>query len=82
MHESIANGIINRIGGVTDSLQPSSVVDRGFQSKTIVLECVASPLSTQLRGERANTVWLGIRILCQSRATCPAADCCVSELAP
>ena len=27
---------------------------------------VASPLSTQHYGERANTGWLGIRIMCQS----------------
>jgi hypothetical protein len=58
------------------------VVDRGFQPKTIILEFVASPLNTQLGGERANTVWLGIRILCPSRATCLTADRCVSELAP
>ena len=51
------------------------------KSKTIKLVCVASPLSTQLKGERAKTGWFGIRIMCPSGATCLSADCCFSELA-
>ena len=42
---------------------------------------VASPLSTQPYGVRAKTVWLGIRIMCLSGATCLSVDCCFSELA-
>jgi len=42
---------------------------------------VASPLSTQHYGERANTGWLGIKIKCPSEATCLSADCCFSWLA-
>jgi hypothetical protein len=59
-----------------------NVVDRGFvKPKTIKLEYVASPLSTQHYGERAKTGWLGIRIMCPNGATCFPADCCFSELA-
>jgi hypothetical protein len=47
--------------------------------KTIKLVFVASTLSTQYKGERAKTVWLGIRIMCTSGATCLSADC-FSEL--
>ena len=42
---------------------------------TIILVCVAS----QLKGERAKTVWLVIRIMFQSGETCLSADCCFSE---
>ena len=76
----------NRIGGVMVSVLASSAVDRGFeprsgQTKDYKLVFVASPLSTQHYGERAKIGWLGIRILCLSRATCLSADCCFSELA-
>ena len=59
---------MNRIGGVMISVLVLSVADRGFepwlgQPKTIQLACVASLL-------RAKTGWLGIRIMCTSRATC------------
>ena len=49
--------------------------------KTIQLVFVVSPLSTHHLGERANTGWLGIKIMCRSGATCLPADCCFSELA-
>ena len=49
--------------------------------KTIKLVFVASPLSTQNKGERARTGWLGIRIMCTIGATCLSVDCCFSELA-
>jgi hypothetical protein len=49
--------------------------------KTLKLVFVASTLSTQHLGERAKTVWFGIRIMCLSGATCLPADCCFSELA-
>ena len=67
------------------SVLASNAVDRVFehrsgQTKTITLVCVAS-LCTQHSGERANTGWLGIRIMCPSGATCLPADCCFSELA-
>jgi len=42
--------------------------------KTIKLIFVAS------LGVRAMTDWLGIRIMCQSEATCLSADCYFSEL--
>jgi hypothetical protein len=44
--------------------------------KTIKLIFVVSPLSTQSKGERAKNGWLGIRIMCQSGATCLSMDCC------
>ena len=63
----------NRIGGVMVRVFASSAVDRGFEPrlgqthvvkpKTIKLVFVASPLSTQHSGVRANTGWLGIRIM-------------------
>ena len=76
----------NRIGDVMVSVLASIAVDRGFKPgrvkpKTIKLVFVASLLSTQHSGERAKTGWLGIRIMCQSGATCLSADCCFSELA-
>jgi len=49
--------------------------------KTIKLEFVTSPLSTQHEGERAKTDWLRIRIMWLSGAICLSADCCFSELA-
>ena len=49
--------------------------------KTMTLVSVASPLSTQHKGERAKTGWLWIRIMFQSGATCLLIDCCFSELA-
>jgi len=66
----------NRIDGVMVSPLASSVVDR-VKSKTIKLVFVASP---QHEGVRANTGWLGIRIMCPSGATCLSADGCFSEL--
>ena len=49
--------------------------------ENINLVFVAFPLITQHTRERATTGWLGIRIICPSRATCQSADCCFSELA-
>ena len=49
--------------------------------KTINLVNVAFPLRTQHSGERTKVGWLGIEIMCPSRATCLSADCCFSELA-
>ena len=51
------------------------------KTKTIKLVFVVSLLSTQHLGVRAKTGELGIRIICQSGATCLPADCCFSELA-
>ena len=48
------------------------------KAKTIKLIFGASPLSTY-SGERANTGWLGIRIMCPIAATCLPADCRFSE---
>ena len=76
-----------RIDGVMVSVIASITMDRRFEYtvqvklKTIKLESVASSLSTQHQWERAKTGWLGIRIMCTSRATCLPADCCLSELA-
>jgi hypothetical protein len=83
---SIISFIINHFSGVMVSVLASSAVDRGCEpgrvkQKTIKLVFVASPLSTQHEGERAKTDWLGVRIMCPSRATCLPVDCCFSELA-
>ena len=50
------------------------------KSKTIKLVFVPSPLSMQHKGERGNTGWLGMIIMCQSGVTCLSADCCFSEV--
>ena len=50
----------NGTGGVMVSVLVSRAVDRGFES----------PVSTQHWGERANTGWVGIRIMCLSVTTC------------
>jgi hypothetical protein len=47
----------------------SSAVDREFE-----------PRSGQTK-DYENGIWLGIRIMCPSGATCLPADCCISELA-
>jgi len=57
----------------------SSSPDR-VKPKTMQLVFVASSLSKQHLRERANTGWLGIRIMWPSRATCLSVDCCFSEL--
>jgi len=56
-----------------------SVLD--LTAVTIKLVSVASTLSTQYSGERADSGWLGIGIMCASGATCISADCCFTELA-
>ena len=66
------------------SVLASSAIDRGVKPNFRNLLCVAYLLSTQHLGESANTVWLGIRILCPSspsREICLFADWCFSELA-
>ena len=68
------------------SMIAPSAIERGFepqsgQTKDYKLVFVVSPLNTQHKGARAKTGWLGIRIMCQSGATCLPADCCYSELA-
>jgi hypothetical protein len=55
--------------GVMVSVLASSVVDCGFEPKTIKLVFVASPLRTQHKGERTKTGWFGIRIMCPSGAS-------------
>ena len=63
----------------------SSAVDCGFEPGSdqtkdykIGICCFSAK---QHWGERAKTSWLGIRIMCQSGATCLFRDCCFSELA-
>jgi hypothetical protein len=49
--------------------------------ETINVVFVASPLSMQLKRQRAKTGWLGNRIKCSSGVTHLSADHCFSELA-
>ena len=51
-----------------------------IKPKTILLAFVAFPLSTHRYGERSNTGWFEIRIMCPSGSTCLPADYCFSEL--
>jgi hypothetical protein len=58
---------MNRISDIMVSVLVWSVVDRGFKPgwvkpKTKKLVFVASPLSTQHKGERAKTGWLEIKM--------------------
>jgi len=74
---------MNHISDIMVSVLVSSVVDRGFEPgwvkpKTIQLVFVASPLSTQNKGERAKTGWLEIRIMFLTGKTCLSAVCCFS----
>jgi hypothetical protein len=52
-----------------------------FKPKTIQMQFITSPLSTQHFVVKAKTGWLGIRIMCPSGATCLSVDCGFSELA-
>ena len=49
--------------------------------KSITLVFVASPVNTQYLAETAQTGWLGIRIMCPSRAIRIFVSCCYSDLA-
>ena len=75
----------NRIGGVVVSVLASSVVDRGFESRSGHTKCYKIGMCcftakhTELT--RNQTGCFGIRIMCPSGATCLSADCCFSELA-
>ena len=74
----------NCIGGVMVSMLASSAVDRGFEprlGKTKDYKIGICCFSAKHAGERAKTVWFGIRIMCPSGVTCLPADCCFSELA-
>jgi hypothetical protein len=76
--------IFDRMGGIMVCVLTSSAVDDEFElpsGQTKDYKIVASSLSTQHLGEREMTGWLGIRIMCQSGATCLPADCCFSGLA-
>ena len=60
-------------------------VDHRFEhwsNQRLKLEFAASSLSTQNKGVRAMTGWLGISTMYQNGVTCLPADCCFSELAP
>jgi hypothetical protein len=52
-----------------------------IKPKTIQFVFVVSPLSTHHWGERADTGWIGIRLMCPSWATCLFEDWCFVELA-
>ena len=74
----------NCIGCVMVSMLASSAVDRGFEprlGKTKDYKIGICCFSAKHAGERAKTVWFGIRIMCPSGVTCLPADCCFSELA-
>jgi hypothetical protein len=51
-----------------------AILTKGKPILTLKLVFVASLLSTQHKGERAKTGWLGIRIMCPSGATCLSAE--------
>ena len=64
------------------SVLSSSAVDRGFEPRSDQTEDYEigifslRSLRTQNSGERVKSGCLGIRIMCQSGATCLSADCC------
>jgi hypothetical protein len=60
---------LDSIGGVMVSMLVSNVINHGSSSsrvkqKTIKLVLAVSQLSTQHKGERTETGWLRIRIMC------------------
>ena len=57
------------------SVFSSSAVDRVFEHRSGQIKDYIKLV------ERANTGWLGIRIMCPSGVTCISMDCCFSELA-
>ena len=73
-------------GSVVVSVLTSSAVDRGFETRSVPTKdykigiCCFSFKHTTLR-RKSKTGWLGIRIMCQSVATCLSTNCCFSELA-
>ena len=82
--QSYNNTFSNRIGGVMVSVLTSSALDLWFEPRsgqTKDYKIVASPLSTQHKGERAKTGWLGIGTMCQSGATCLPVERFFSDLA-
>ena len=72
-----------RVDGVMVSVLVIVVSAGRVKPKTIKLEFVATPLSTQqLQGVRANSCWIGLsRDNVSSGATCLPADYCFSGLA-
>ena len=84
-----ASSVVDRgfIGGVMVSVFASSAVDCGFEFQSgqakdykIGFCCFSARHAALRRTFRANTDWLGIRIMCSSGATCLSVDCCFSEL--
>jgi hypothetical protein len=67
---------INRIGGVMVSVLASSVVDRGFESRSDLTRNYK--IGTK---EKEQIGWLGIRIMWPSGAAYLSVDCWFSELA-
>jgi hypothetical protein len=72
-HFDIQTNLYNHIGGIMVSMLTSSEVDRGFEPWSGQIKdykigiCCFSAKHT---GERANSGWLEIRIMCPSGATC------------
>ena len=68
------------------SVLAQSTVDREFEPRSCQSKdyeigiCCLSAKHVALR-RKANTGWLGIRIMCLNGATCLSVDCCFSELA-
>jgi hypothetical protein len=78
---SVVCHCVNRIGGVMISGLTLSVVDCGFepplgQTKDYKIGiCYFYAKHIALKGERAKTGWLRIRIMCLSGTTCLSTDC-------
>jgi hypothetical protein len=81
----IHSSLYNHITVVMVTVLAPGAVDRGLEPRScqtkdnkIGMCCFSAKYAHS--GERATTGWLGIRIMCQSGATCLSADCS-SELA-
>jgi len=71
--------IIQMLEGYCYTINILTILPDRLKPKTIKLVFVASPLSTQNEGEKAD--WLArIRIMCPSGATGLTVDYCFSEL--
>jgi hypothetical protein len=67
------------LNNVMVSVLASSAVNRGFETRSDKTR--AKKLAFVTFPIRAKTGWLGIRIMCPSRATCISTNCYFSELA-
>ena len=81
LNKYIVNLVYHEVTAKWTGLENATSSHDRVKPKTIKLPFVASPLSTQLKGERAKTGWLGIGIIFPSGETCLSWNCWFSQSA-